>query len=41
MKVLLTRGFGSVSPVAGMDTLPKPYTLGGLHAVLLALNAPA
>jgi len=39
MKVLLASGFGSVQPMAGVETLPKPYTLEDLRAALLALNA--
>jgi len=41
MKVLLASGFGGMPPMAGVDTLPKPYTLEDLRAALLALNATA
>ena len=40
MKVLLASGYGSAAvSIAGVDMLPKPYTLDSLRAALAALGA--
>jgi len=40
LKVLLASGYGGAA-LPGADTLPKPYTLEGLRAALLALSPTA